>query len=107
MSALLGYDHVWRFANGQTLTANVHTKISSSYPLEFGTPIISEFDTQSSFTMTDASLSYAFDNDKYVVRGYIKNIENTPVNVYGETGGNHVYGILAPRTYGGSLTVNF
>ena len=106
VSTLLGYDHVWRFANGQSLTADINTKISSSYPLEFGGPIISA-DTQSSYTMTDASLSYSFQDNKYLIRGYIKNMENTPVNVYGETGGNHVYGILAPRTYGGSVTVNF
>ena len=107
VSALLGYDHVWRLKDGQTLTANVNTKISSNYPLELGGPIIPAFDNQSAFTMTDASLSYSFHDNKYVIRGYIKNIENTPVNVYGETGGNHVYGILAPRTYGGSVTVNF
>ena len=105
--ALLGYDHSWDFGNGQTLTANINTKISSSYQLEFGAPIVPAYDTQPSFTMTDASLSYTFHDNKYVIRGYIKNIENTPVNVYGETGGNHVYGILAPRTYGGSVTVNF
>ena len=57
--------------------------------------------------MTDVSLSYSFQDNRYLIRGYVKNIENTPVNVYGETGGNHVYGILAPRTYGGSVTVNF
>ncbi len=107
VSALLGYDHIWQFGNGQALTASINTKISSSYPLEFGTPIIAAFDTQSSYTMTDASLSYSFQDNKYVIRGYVKNMEDSAVNVYGETGGNHVYGILAPRTYGGSLTVNF
>ena len=107
VSALLGYDHTWNISAGQSLTASVNTKISSSYPLEFGVPIIASFDTQSAYTMTDASLSYSFADNKYVIRTYVKNIENAPVNVYGENGGNHVYGILAPRTYGGSLTVNF
>ncbi len=107
VTALLGYEHVWNIDDDKTLTASINTKISSSYPLEFGTPIIPEFDTQRSYTMTDASLSYSFDHNKYVIRGYIKNMENTPVNVYGETGGNHVYGILAPRTFGGNVTVNF
>ncbi len=107
VTALLGYDHQWRITNGQTLTASVNTKISSSYPLELGEPIVAQWDTQSSFTMTDLSLSYAFEDNKYVIRGYVKNVEDTPVNVYGESGGNHVYGILAPRTYGGSVTVNF
>ena len=106
-TAQLGYDHVWRFSNGQALTASVNSKISSSYPLEYGTPIIAAYDTQPSYTMTDLNLSYSFQDNKYLLRAYINNVENTPVNVYGETGGNHIYGILAPRTYGGSLTVNF
>lgn len=107
VSALLGYDHTWRITEGQALTASINTKISSSYPLEFGTPIIAAYDTQSTYVMTDASLNYSFQDSKYLLRMYVKNIENQPVNVYGETGGNHVYGILAPRTYGGSVTVNF
>ena len=107
VTALLGYDHTWNFGAGQALTASINTKISSSYTLEFGTPIIAAFDTQPSYTMTDASLSYSFDDSKYLIRGYVKNLENTPVNVYGETGGNHIYGILAPRTYGVSVTANF
>ena len=105
--ALLGYDHSFKFGNGQALTASVNTKISSSYQLEFGTPIIHAYDTQKAFTMTDASLTYSFDDDRFTLRGWVKNIENSAVNVYGETGGNHVYGILAPRTYGGTMTVNF
>ena len=107
VSALLGYDHTWRITEGQALTASVNTKISSSYPLEFGTPIVAAYDTQSTYVMTDASLNYSFKDNKYLLRMYVKNIENQPVNVYGQTGGNHVYGILAPRTYGGSVTVNF
>ena len=105
--SLLGYEHVLRFANGSSLTAAVNTKISSSYRLEYGVPaqLISS-DTQKGFTMTDISLSYAFASH-YTIKAWVKNIENSAVNVYGETGGNHVYGILAPRTFGGTLTVNF
>jgi len=105
--AQLGYDHKWRFAGGQTLTAAVNTKISSSYQLEFGTPIVPAWDTQAAYTMTDASISYGFHDDRYVIRAWIKNLENSAVNVYGETGGNHAFGILAPRTFGGTLTANF
>ena len=105
--ALLGFDHSWKLAHGQTLTAAVNTKISSSYQLEFGMPIVPEWDTQRAYTTTDASLSYSFKDNHFVLKGWVKNIENTPINVYGETGGNHAYGILAPRTYGGTLTANF
>ena len=107
VTALLGYDHTWTFEKDRALTASIDTKISSSYPLEFGEPIVSAWDTQRPFTMTDASVSFSLQKNKYVIRAYIKNIENTAVNVYGETGGNHVYGILAPRTFGGSVTANF
>ena len=107
VAALLGYEHVWRLPGGQSLAANINTKISSSYQLEIGSPIIPAFDVQPAYTRTDAGLNYTFHDNKYVIRGYVKNIENTAVNIYGESGGNHAYGVLAPRTYGGSLTVNF
>ena len=41
------------------------------------------------------------------MRGFVKNIENVPVNVYGQGAGNHLYGIAPPRTYGVTLTASF
>ena len=107
VSTLLGYDHIWRLGNGQALDANINTKISSSYPVEFGAPIVAAWDYQRSYAKTNISLSYSFEDNKYIARAFVNNLENVPVNVYGETGGNHVYGVLAPRTFGVSVTANF
>ena len=105
--ALLGYDHAWKFGGGQAVTISVNTKLSTSYTLELGTPIVPAWDTQKAYSMTDASITYSIIDDRYSLRAWIKNIENSAVNVYGETGGNHIYGILAPRTFGGTLTAHF
>jgi len=57
--------------------------------------------------MTDASLAYHWPHDKYVIRLWGKNLENSPVNIYGEGQTFHLYEIEPPRTYGLTLTTNF
>ena len=104
-SALLGYQHTWSLNGGSSIDFSVNSKISDKYPLIVGS--YAQDDTQRAYTMTDASVSYHWPSNRYVLRGWVKNIENSPVDTYGQLAGFHNYGILPPRTYGLTVTANF
>jgi iron complex outermembrane receptor protein len=105
-TAQLGYEHTWQLGGGAEVIASINSKLSTKYALVVGS-VGDPFDTQRGYTMTDASLSYDWDDNHYAVRGWMKNIENAPVNVYGQAPGMHNYSILAPRTYGVTLSARF
>jgi iron complex outermembrane recepter protein len=104
-SGLVGYEHTWRLDQGSSVTLSTNSKISSKYLLVIGSE--DPYDTQNAYTMTDASLAYHWPQDHYVVRLWVKNIENSPVNVYGQGQTFHLYGIEPPRTYGATVAVKF
>jgi iron complex outermembrane receptor protein len=104
-SALLGYEHTWRLNNGSSFTFGVNTKLSGRYLLVVNSTVPADY--QNAYTMTDANIAYHWKNDRYELRGWVKNIENTPVNVYGEGATFNLYGIQPPRTYGGTITARF
>lgn len=105
-TAQLGYEHTWNLRRGAELVAAINSKLSTKYALVVGS-IGDPFDTQAGYTMTNASLTYDWDENRYALRGWIKNIEDAPVNTYGQGAGMHNYSILAPRTYGVTLTAKF
>ena len=104
-SALLGYEHTFRLDGGSKITVGVNSKLSDKYLLIIGSTVPADY--QNGYTMTDANIAYHWLNDKYQVRVWVKNIEDKPVNTYGEGAGFNVYGIEAPRTYGLTATANF
>jgi iron complex outermembrane receptor protein len=104
-SGLVGYEHTWRLNQAGSVTFSANSKISSKYLLVIGST--DPADTQKAYTMTDASLAYHWPQDKYEVRLWGKNLENSKVNVYGEGQTFHLYAIQPPRTYGVTATVNF
>lgn len=104
-SGLVGYEHSWPLAQGASLTASVNSKISGKYLLVIGSH--DPDDIQKAYTQTDVGVAYSWPGDKYVLRLWGKNLENSAVNVYGEGQGFHLYEIEAPRTYGATVTVNF
>ena len=105
-TAQLGYEHTFELRGGADLVASIDTKLSAKYALVAGS-VGDPFDTQSGYTMTDASLAYEWDQNRYSVRGWVKNIENSAVNVYGQAPAMHNYSILAPRTYGVTVEAKF
>ena len=104
-SALLGYVHTWELGQQRSLDFTVNTKISSNYLLVIGSS--DPDDVQPSYTMTDVSMAFHWDGDKYTIRGYAKNLEDSAVNVYGQGLTYHLYGIEPPRTYGFTVSANF
>jgi iron complex outermembrane receptor protein len=103
--ALLGYQHTFRLADGDFITLSANTKLSSKNLLVVGS--VDPADTQKGYTRTDASLAYHWADDKYELQVWAKNLENKPVDIYGEGVGFHVYGIEPPRTYGLTVSANF
>ena len=103
-SALVGYEHTWRLSGNSSITASANTHISSKYLLVVGST--DPYDFQKGYAMTDASIAYHW-TDKYIIRLFAKNLENVPVNVYGQGATYHLYGIEPPRTYGVTVTANF
>jgi iron complex outermembrane receptor protein len=104
-SGLLGYEHTFRLPRGDFFTLSANTKLSSKYLLVVGS--VAPPDTQRGYTMTDVSLAYHWVGDKYELRLWAKNLEDAPVNIYGEAQGFYLYGIEPPRTYGATATVRF
>jgi len=104
-SALLGYEHTFRLDGGSSITVGANSKLSAKYLLVVGSNVPA--DSQKGYTMTDANIAYHWPDNKYQVRVWVKNIENVPVNIYGEGSSFNVYGIGAPRTYGVTATANF
>jgi iron complex outermembrane receptor protein len=104
-SGLIGYEHTWRLPQGSSVSLSANSKLSSKYLVVIGSH--DPADTQNAYTMTDASLAYHWPQDKYLVRLWVKNLENSPVNVYGEGQTFHLYEIEPPRTFGGTVTVKF
>lgn len=104
VTAVLGYDHIWRVGPG-SLTGSISSRYKSRYSLTvFGWAS----DEQEAHTISDASLSYSGADDKWAVSAYIRNIENERVLTYAAfTGGginiyNYIYG--TPRTYGANVS---
>ena len=105
-TAQLGYEHTWDLGGGRELVGSINSKLSTKYALVVGSAG-DPYDNQPGYTRTDASLSYDWDESRYAIRGWVKNIENAAVNTYGQAPGMHNYSILAPRTYGATLTARF
>ncbi len=103
-SALVGYEHTWRLGGGSTITASANSHISSRYLVVAGSS--DPYDFQKGYAKTDASIAYNY-RDRYTVRLFAKNLENVPVNIYGQGALFHLYGIEPPRTYGVTVTANF
>jgi iron complex outermembrane receptor protein len=105
VSGLLGYEHIWEMGNTSALVWSLNSKLSTRYHLVPGSTYAE--DTQKGYTMTDSSLAYRWAGDSYTVRLWVKNIESSPVNTFGQVAGGYDYGILPPRTYGATLTARF
>ncbi len=105
ISALLGYEHTFDFSNDNSLVFAVHSKLSTKYNLVVGST--NPIDRQKGYSTTDMSLSFHTPHDRIVVQAFVKNVENQPIVTYGQTLGAFTYGILPPRTYGGTVSVKF
>ena len=73
---------------------------SAAYPVVAGST--DSNDRQRSFWMSDVTITFSY--NKWQVEAWVKNIENSAVNVFGEGPGLYLYDILPPRTFGVTVT---
>jgi iron complex outermembrane receptor protein len=95
----LGYSHTWTINDRSSLEMQGNSHYSAAYPVVAGSS--DPNDRQRSYWMSDATITYSY--SKWQVEAWVRNIENSAVNVYGEGPGLYLYQILPPRTFG--LTV--
>jgi iron complex outermembrane recepter protein len=70
----LGYRHTVSLANGATLAAGVHSKISASYGF-LSTVLLAQF-RQPAYTRTDLDLTYTAPAGRWYLQAFAKNLEN-------------------------------
>jgi len=118
VSLTLGYDHTFELGNGDMLIPHVafHYEARSwlSYYNERA-PIggVSDWDQQTAYTRTDATLTYKSGSEhKWEAEAFVKNIEDknikTNAYVYEINGVNEPLAIyMPPRTFGGKVRFKF
>jgi iron complex outermembrane receptor protein len=100
----INYEHDWTLGSG-TLTAQVSTKLSSSYDGSVNNRGFRPGAFQKAYSRSDASLVY--DNaGKWSVSAWVKNIENKAQIQFGDFPLNRNV-ISFPRTVGANLSVTF
>ena len=104
----LGYQHTFHLGDSSSLIFLVATKLSGNYLTTItqnGTPVPA--DIQPSYTRTDLSVTYTPPGDRFSIRLWGKNLEDSYVNLYGEGAGYYLYSVLPPRTYGVTFSAKF
>lgn len=120
-SGNITYSHKFSFAGGSTFTPSVNMAYKDKYWTQGGAPAPGGFDIrtaladgnftrQDAYTLWNAYASWASADGRFTVNGYVKNIENKPIqtNIGGEPGSSVLYVSLdAPRTFGVSFGASF
>ena len=102
------FQHTQPLANGSDLTFIADTRFSSGY---YGAVDFTPQTVLDNYHVSNASLAWTSANGRYVVTGFVRNIENTAVysttqiapNIHGRA----VALTGPPRTYGMQFRVNF
>jgi iron complex outermembrane receptor protein len=107
-SGSIGYEHVVDLPDGATLTASVHTQLSSSYWLNVD---YIPAEKAQGYSRSDLDLVYRPASGDWSLSGYIRNLENAAVYT-GSVEQPFVPGlvfatVLPPRTFGGRFEINF
>lgn len=100
-TGIIGYQHTFEFSDMSSLTARVESKLSAEYTTTWEDVPDNQ---QDDYHKTNASLTYLSADEKWQLSGYVKNIEDEPVN--GGGGQGFLY-IQDPRTYGITVSANF
>jgi iron complex outermembrane recepter protein len=98
-----GYSHIWKINDRSSLEMRGNSHYSAAYPVVAGST--DPNDRQRSFWMSDVTITFSY--NKWQVEAWVKNIENSAVNVFGEGPGLYLYDILPPRTFGVTLRGRF
>lgn len=108
-SGTASFEHVFPLANGGDVAANVSTQFASSRwtSSDYALP----YAHSGGYAKVDLSLAYHAPDDKWSLTAWARNLTNKAVYVQAISGaftaGSYSGNIQAPRTFGGSVKVNF
>ena len=125
-SATATYEHNFKLSNGGSITprGTLHyetrsflsffdgdrtNRVVAGQSVYYG----SAFDEQKAYTRSDLSLRYNAPEDKFIVEGFVQNVEDRKVRTNASTFGPTRYAPVflsnyqAPRTFGARVRVNF
>ena len=125
-SATATYEHDFHLGNGGTITprGTIHyetrswlsffdgdrtNRVVAGVPVYYG----SDFDKQKAYTRSDIALRYTAPSDKWLVEGFVQNLEDKKIRTNASTFGPTRYApvflsnLQPPRTFGGRVRVNF
>ena len=103
---MLGWNHTFPLPNETSLVFSVASKLSGSYyltPTGQDVPV----DRQGAYTRTDLALAYHFKADRFVVRAWVRNVENKFVAISSDGAGDNLQTVLSPRTFGLTVGAKF
>ena len=125
-SATATYEHDFHLGNGGMITprGTIHyetrswlsffdgdrtNRVVNGVPVYYG----SDFDKQKAYTRSDIAIRYTAPEDKWLVEGFVQNLEDGHIRTNASTFGPTRYApvflsnLQAPRTFGGRVRVNF
>lgn len=106
-SATVGYEHLFDVVAGHTLTFRLQTHYESKSYLTFYN---FDSDKQDAYTRSDVILTYAPDDERWSIEGYVRNIEDEEILTSASEVGvftSYVYQFADPRTYGMRFSVKW
>lgn len=101
LSGSVAYQHDWSFGEGR-LTGRAESFFSSSYWTEYSHAAKSQ---RPGYTRTDLNLTYHSENDRWSVGAFAKNVEDSWIVTLKANTAVGDYGLLAPRTFGVTLSM--
>jgi iron complex outermembrane recepter protein len=108
LTGILSYQHVFSLVNGDHLTFDFRGKFQTTTDLTQSPT--SSAAVQNAFTSSNAGLAYLFDNSRWMLRGYVNNLEDRIVRtaaLTSPTTGTPWATLLPPRTYGLQVRTTF
>jgi len=105
----VGYEHVFDFASGATVTANVDMHFESKTVLALARPEPVGY-SRDGFATGNVALTYRPENEKFSISAFVNNVADkfVPTSVFQSTStGNVFQQSQPPRTYGVRASIKF
>lgn len=104
----IGYVHTFRLRNEAKIDASLNTHLSDGYwTVPQAQAIIDNRDYQGQYSRSDASLTYTSAGERFIIRAWVKNIEDKTIRTFGLAPGFSLWHLAPPRTYGITAEVRF
>jgi iron complex outermembrane recepter protein len=105
VSGNVSYQHTFDLGETGKLVASAFSHLTSGYYVYFAQ---ADGTYQKGHTSSTLDLTWTSNSGQFAVSGFVSNLENKDIKVFGgTTAGYSQVGLAAPRTYGGKVAVKF